>query len=91
MMVFAKYGEFVRILRARHQGVMSDMAKAIGATLPFLSSAEGEGMKLVGRLHNRGIHVAQNRVQTELWLAKTMRSSDADAVEEATKGLSVNG
>ena len=39
-MAYTKFGEFVRILRIKHHEVMGDMAKILGASLPFLSSVE---------------------------------------------------
>ena len=39
-MVYTKFGEFVRILRVKNHEVMGDMAKVIGASLPFLSAVE---------------------------------------------------
>ena len=47
-------------------------------------------MEPAGRFYNRRIYAAQNRGQAEPWLAKAVHSSDADAVEEAKKELSVN-
>ncbi len=34
------YGEFIRILRIQHQEVMSDTAKLLGVTIPFVSAVE---------------------------------------------------
>ena len=39
-MAYTRFGEFVRILRIKHHEVMGDMAKVLGASLPFLSSVE---------------------------------------------------
>ena len=39
-MAYTSFGEFVRILRIRHHEVMGDMAKVLGASLPFLSAVE---------------------------------------------------
>jgi transcriptional regulator with XRE-family HTH domain len=39
-MAYTRFGEFVRILRIKHHEVMGDMAKMLGASLPFLSSVE---------------------------------------------------
>ena len=39
-MVYTKFGEFVRILRVKNHEVMGDMAKVLGASLPFLSAVE---------------------------------------------------
>ena len=39
-MAYTKFGEFVRILRIKHHEVMGDMAKVVGASLPFLSAVE---------------------------------------------------
>lgn len=39
-MSYTKFGEFVRVLRIKHHEVMGDMAKALGASLPFLSAVE---------------------------------------------------
>lgn len=72
-------------------GTSIDLAKAFELYLESANAGYGKGMELVGRFYNRGIYVAQNRGQAELWLAKAMRSSDADAAEEAKKELSVNG
>ena len=37
-MAYTSFGEFVRILRVKHHEVMGDMAKVLGASLPFLSA-----------------------------------------------------
>ena len=39
-MAYTSFGEFVRILRIKHHEVMGDMAKVLGASLPFLSAVE---------------------------------------------------
>ena len=39
-MAYTSFGEFVRILRVKHHEVMGDMAKVLGASLPFLSAVE---------------------------------------------------
>ena len=39
-MSYTKFGEFVRVLRIKHHEVMGDMAKVLGASLPFLSAVE---------------------------------------------------
>lgn len=39
-MSYTKFGEFVRVLRIKHHEVMGDMAKVVGASLPFLSAVE---------------------------------------------------
>ena len=39
-MSYTKFGEFVRVLRIKHHEVMGDMAKDLGASLPFLSAVE---------------------------------------------------
>lgn len=39
-MAYTRFGELVRILRIKHHEVMGDMAKMLGASLPFLSSVE---------------------------------------------------
>ena len=39
-MAYTKFGEFVRILRIKNHEVMGDMAKVLGASLPFLSAVE---------------------------------------------------
>ncbi len=39
-MTYTSFGEFVRILRIKHHEVMGDMAKVLGASLPFLSAVE---------------------------------------------------
>ena len=39
-MSYTKFGEFVRVLRIKHPEVMGDMAKVLGASLPFLSAVE---------------------------------------------------
>ena len=39
-MAYTSFGEFVRILRIKHHEVMGDMAKMLGASLPFLSAVE---------------------------------------------------
>ena len=39
-MAYTRFGEFVRILRIKHHEVMGDMAKMLGASLPFLSAVE---------------------------------------------------
>ena len=70
-------------------GTSIDLAKAFELYLESADAGYGKGMELVGRFYNRGIYVAQNREQAELWLAKAMQSSDTDAVEEAKKELSV--
>ncbi|MBQ6235372.1 MAG: sel1 repeat family protein [Clostridia bacterium] len=72
-------------------GTSVDLAKAFELYLASANAGYGKGMELVGRFYNRGIYVAQNREQAELWLQKAIRSSDIDAVEEAKKELSVNG
>ena len=72
-------------------GTSVDLAKAFELYLKSANAGYGKGMELVGRFYNRGIYVAQNRGQAELWLAEAIRSSDPDAVEEAKKELSVNG
>ena len=72
-------------------GTSVDLAKAFELYLESANAGYGKGMELVGRFYNRGIYVTQNRGQAELWLAKAICSSDADAVEEAKKELSVNG
>ena len=39
-MAYTKFGEFVRVLRIKNHEVMGDMAKVVGASLPFLSAVE---------------------------------------------------
>lgn len=39
-MAYTSFGEFVRILRIKNHEVMGDMAKVLGASLPFLSAVE---------------------------------------------------
>ena len=39
-MAYTKFGEFVRVLRIKNHEVMGDMAKVLGASLPFLSAVE---------------------------------------------------
>ena len=39
-MAYTKFGEFVRVLRIKNHEVMGDMAKVVGASLPFLSTVE---------------------------------------------------
>lgn len=39
-MTYTKFGEFVRVLRIKNHEVMGDMAKMLGASLPFLSAVE---------------------------------------------------
>lgn len=39
-MAYTSFGEFVRILRIKHHEVMGDMAKVLGASVPFLSAVE---------------------------------------------------
>lgn len=39
-MAYTSFGEFVRVLRVKHHEVMGDMAKVVGASLPFLSAVE---------------------------------------------------
>ena len=39
-MSYTEFGEFVRVLRIKHHEVMGDMAKVLGASLPFLSAVE---------------------------------------------------
>lgn len=72
-------------------GTSVNLAQAFELYLESANAGYGKGMELVGRFYNRGIYVAKDRRQAELWLAKAMCSSDADAVEEAKKELSVKG
>ena len=72
-------------------GTSVDLAKAFELYLESANAGFGKGMELVGRFYNRGIYVAQDRGQAELWLAKAMCSSDADAVEEAKRELALHG
>ena len=39
-MAYTKFGEFVRILRIKCHEVMGDMARILGASVPFLSAVE---------------------------------------------------
>ena len=48
-------------------------------------------MELVGRFYNRGIYVARDRGQAEVWLQKAINSSDPDAVDEARRELAYPG
>ena len=72
-------------------GVGEDLAKAYALYLESANGGYGKGMELVGRFHNRGIYVEQDRNQAEYWLRKAMESADTDAVEEARKELARNG
>ena len=39
-MAYTKFGEYVRVLRIKHHEVMSDMAKILNTSPPFLSAVE---------------------------------------------------
>lgn len=68
-------------------GTGVDLAKAYELYRESADGGYGKGMELVGRFHNQGIYVKQDRRQAEYWLQKAMESSDPDAVEEAEKEL----
>lgn len=42
-MTYTKFGEFMRVLRVQHHEVMSDVAKLLGVSTPFLSAVENGG------------------------------------------------
>ena len=71
-------------------GTGIDLAKAYELYLESANAGYGKGMELVGRFHNRGIYVEQDRSQAEYWLRKAMESSDQEAVEGAQKELAQN-
>lgn len=70
-------------------GVAADLAKAYSLYLESAHNGYGKAMELVGRFHNRGIYVEQDREQAVYWLQKAMCSADPDAVEEAKKEFNV--
>ena len=72
-------------------GTGIDLAKAFSLYLESANAGYGKGMDLVGRFYNRGIYVARDRDQAEVWLQKAINSSDPDAVDEARRELAYPG
>lgn len=72
-------------------GTDIDLAKAFALYLESANAGYGKGMELVGRFYNRGIYVARDRGQAEVWLQKAINSSDPDAVDEARRELAYPG
>lgn len=72
-------------------GIGIDLAKAFSLYLESANAGYGKGMELVGRFYNRGIYVARDRDQAEVWLQKAINSSDPDAVDEARRELAYPG
>ena len=68
-------------------GTSVNLEKAYSLYLESARNGYGKGMELVGRFHNRGIHVARNRELAEYWLEKAKNSGDPDAAEEAQREL----
>lgn len=68
-------------------GTQMDLQKAYALYLEAANAGYGKGMELVGRFHNRGIFVEQDRRKAAYWLRKAMESSDPEAVAEAQKEL----
>lgn len=68
-------------------GVVVDLEKAYELYLRSAKAGYGKGLELVGRFHNRGIHVPRDRVKAECWLRRAISSGDPEAAEEAEKEL----